>query len=247
MKKILEQIRTLGLFITGGVGYHLIYKTLNIKSDKEDDAKMDRIEKNTENISNKQESFHEEMKNKVSELNELAKKHFYDKNGNVKDNVNSNVSESLTDHVKGIKDIVIKRLSEAQKGGLEKQAEIENLQKVLVKTDELSDSIKEINNKFLSGLTNFFEYLDTLTLLQESSLFHFFIFIVILVSLINIIIVLFANEFINYFNLENRFPKLSIFFKLRLKWQKFYLITSFTILFILCFFAIFINILLFIN
>jgi hypothetical protein len=246
MKRIIEQIKTLGTFISVGVGYHVIDRGLNMKNDKEADARMDRMEQKLDTVASNQESHQSEMRNKFSELNEYANKNLYDNKGEVKEVVSKDVSESLTEHLKGFKESLIKHITEAKNGGLAKQAQLENWQKALEKVNEIDDYLTKDKDKFLSGLSNFFEYLDTLTLLQESSLFHVAVFIVIVLSLINIISVLFANEFINYFNLEKRFPKLAIFFKLRLKWQKFYLIMNFTILFIMCIFAIAINILLFI-
>lgn len=117
--------------------------------------------------------------------------------------------------------------------------------KVLKAANEMEDIIKNDKDKFLSGLSKFYEYLDSLTVLQESSLLHVVIFLVIIISLINIISVLFANEIIKYFNLENRFPKLAILFKLRIKLQKYYLFMSFTVLFIMCILGLVIDFLLF--
>ena len=62
-----------------------------------------------------------------------------------------------------------------------------------------------------------------------------------MVTIINIFSALFANEIIKYFNLENRFPRLSLFFKIRLTLQKYYLIWSAFVLMVVCIFAIIIN------
>ena len=51
-------------------------------------------------------------------------------------------------------------------------------------------------------------------------------FVVIILNVINILSVLFGNEIIRFFNLEERYPKLGIFFKLRIKLQRYYLMWS---------------------
>ena len=66
-------------------------------------------------------------------------------------------------------------------------------------------------------------------------------FVVIILNVINILSVLFGNEIIKYFNLENKYPKLLLFFKIRLTLQKYYLIWSALILMFVCIFAIIIN------
>ena len=70
-------------------------------------------------------------------------------------------------------------------------------------------------------------------------------FVVIILNVINILSVLFGNEIIRFFNLEERYPKLGIFFKLRIKLQRYYLMWSVFILFLVCISGIGIDILLF--
>jgi hypothetical protein len=67
-----------------------------------------------------------------------------------------------------------------------------------------------------------------------------------LVTIVNILGIFFGNEIIKYFDLEVKFPRLSNFFKLRAKLQRFYLMWNILILFVLCIGAIGINILVFI-
>jgi hypothetical protein len=43
-------------------------------------------------------------------------------------------------------------------------------------------------------------------------------------------------------NLDQKFPKISKFLKIRLKFQNYYLVLNFTFLFIICITAIFMNI-----
>ena len=108
--------------------------------------------------------------------------------------------------------------------------------------DEL---IKKINgetvNNFVSGLSDFYQFVENLSLLQHLVLLDILLFLVIILTIINIFSALFGNEIIKYFNLENRFPKLSVFFKVRSTLQKYYLIWSVFVLMFVCIFAIIIN------
>ena len=88
-------------------------------------------------------------------------------------------------------------------------------------------------------------YLDSLTLIQEGGLFHIMIFSTILVIIFDILGIFFGNEIIKYFNIENKFPSLSNFFKLRAELQRYYLMWNITILFVLSIGALGINILVF--
>ena len=95
------------------------------------------------------------------------------------------------------------------------------------------------------SIKNLYDFLDTLTLLEESAFLHIFMFIYILCCVANIISVLFGNEIIRYFNLEERFPKLSIYFKLRSKFQKYYLAWNIFGIIAVSLFAIGLNLLVF--
>ena len=127
------------------------------------------------------------------------------------------------------------------------------------KVDNLNNSINNFNNNndtsnflpdfdfdFLNiSLNSLNEYFDTLALSQVINIVHISSYILIFIFLIEIIGILFGNELIKYFNLENRFPKLAIFFKIRAKLQKYVLIWNFFIIFALCLFCISFNIFLF--
>ena len=101
---------------------------------------------------------------------------------------------------------------------------------------------------FLSYLNifNIYDYLDSLTLLEESSLLHIFMFSIILLILTGIIGTFLSNEIIKYFDLENKFPSISGFLKLRAKFQKYYLSWNIFFLLILIIAAILLNIFIFI-
>ena len=84
-----------------------------------------------------------------------------------------------------------------------------------------------------------------MTLLQESALLHIIIYIYILATVFNILGIFFGNEVIKYFELENKYPKLHIFFKLRAKFQRYYLFLIFFTLFLVCALGIFLDFLVF--
>ena len=103
----------------------------------------------------------------------------------------------------------------------------------------------ESTNKLVSVINRLYEYLDTLSILQESSILHILLFTVLTVTVLNILSVLFGIELIKYFKLEERMPKLAGFFRLRAQFQRYYLIWNVSILFTVCLFGIIVNLLLF--
>ena len=103
----------------------------------------------------------------------------------------------------------------------------------------------ESTNKLVSVINKFYEHLDTLSILQESSILHILLFTVLTVTVLNILSVLFGIELIKYFKLEEIMPKLAGFFRLRAQFQRYYLMWNVTILFTVCLFGIVVNLLLF--
>jgi hypothetical protein len=101
-------------------------------------------------------------------------------------------------------------------------------------------------NKFIPGLDDLNNYLNSLSLLELSALFNSVILFLICILITNIIITLTSNELINYLKLEDRFPKLSKFLKLRLKFQKYYVILHFIFIIFVAIGAIGLNSLVFI-
>ena len=95
---------------------------------------------------------------------------------------------------------------------------------------EANDKLAEVfnNSKLIPDLDfkSFYKFLDSLTLLEESSLLHILYIIVVLSIIFNIYSAFFANEIIKYFKLEEKYPKLNKIFKLRLQFQRYYLIMN---------------------
>ena len=119
--------------------------------------------------------------------------------------------------------------------------------------DKLEKTITEIlssnsKNNFMPdiGISKIYEYLDSLTLLEESSLLHIFMFSIILLILTGIIGTLLSNEIVKYFNIEDKYPSISTFLKIRSKYQRYYLLWNVFSLFIICFMGIGVNLMVFV-
>lgn len=122
------------------------------------------------------------------------------------------------------------------------QAEREkNLELLRIVDERIKNIINETGNNFVSGLSDFYQFVENLSLLQHLVLLDILLFLIVILTIINILSVLFGNEIIKYFNLENRYPKLSMLFKLRSTLNKYYLISRVFLLIFVCIFAIIIN------
>lgn len=127
----------------------------------------------------------------------------------------------------------------------------EQFSEVLKAADEIQKFLEDWNNggkNFLPDISfkDLYQYLDTLTLSQESALLQIIIFILLLLIVSNILAALFGNEIIKYFDLEKKYPKLNTFFSYRAKFQKYYLIWNIFQMFLLCILGLVINLLFFI-
>ena len=131
----------------------------------------------------------------------------------------------------------------------QKSKAVETLEKMANDYEVIGKIVEKITTggndgqKLVSNFVEiFYAYLDSLTLLQESAFIHILIYIIILFSIYNILAVLFGNEIIKYFA---KYPKLNIFFKLRAKFQRYYLLWHISCLFVICLFGIFLDLLVF--
>ena len=120
---------------------------------------------------------------------------------------------------------------------------ITNMVKSLDEVSKILDEIKKGGHKLISSLNDFYQYLDSLSLLQESAFVHILLFFVLILTIINILAVFFGNVFIKYFDLENKFPSLAKFFKLRSMYQNYYLLWNILLLMIICLTGIGLNLL----
>ncbi len=108
-------------------------------------------------------------------------------------------------------------------------------------------NIHNIIDLFTNFIENWYKLFSTLSFEQQYAIFHLSASLCILINLFNIISVLFGDQLINYFKLEERFPKLSFIFTIRRKLNKISLSFSFTIIIIIIFSLFYINSLVLIN
>lgn len=66
-------------------------------------------------------------------------------------------------------------------------------------------------------MSNYQSFLDNLNLHQKYALIHILLSIIIFISILNIMILYLGDEFIKYLNLEEKYPKLAKYIKLRRK------------------------------
>lgn len=243
LTKLKNIISGAGSFFAGAVGYHLVDRLLNLKESKEEslaqsvrDSKIDEIGANVENIK-------EKIIEGVTNLENAYKK----KQQDLSANEYEFIQKKLEAGNNGLKEATGLLNKESMSEQIIREAK-QNLNLTQNHYNEAYNKISELiekskNNLVSLDLSSFYDYLNSLTILQETALFHLLVLIAIIGIVFNIASVFFGNEFIKYFNLETKFPKFAIFFKLRSKYQKYYLILNISLMFILCFGGIFINIL----
>ena len=106
--------------------------------------------------------------------------------------------------------------------------------------------LQHLNNNFITDyIKNIYDYLDTLTLHEVSCILNILLFLTLIFTGLIILSMFYGNYLIDYFKLEERFPKLARLFKLRMTLQKYSIMWNIFIFFFICFFGIFVNLLIF--
>jgi len=156
-----------------------------------------------------------------------------------------NIWVDLNNHLS----LLIKRFTELnalpddKKGdGLEENfVEIdENLDKAIESSEKLLEIFnrksgnKVVGDEFLSEIMNilndFNNYMYSLPIEQHVAMTTILGCFIICLSLMSILSVLFGNFIVDYFKIDERYPRLKKYFDLRLKLQRFYLILDFSII-----------------
>ena len=75
-------------------------------------------------------------------------------------------------------------------------------------------------------IQNIQEFLSSLSLIQNLAIFNISIGTLILNALITIITIFYSDFSIDYFRLENKFPRLSKYFKIRKNFKQYYFFFS---------------------
>jgi hypothetical protein len=231
----------LGTFLSGVVGHHYIGKILDYKNEMaaSKDMEMRAISEaeNMEIVLNKLDS--------IIKQNEYLSK-------NVETLLDKHVPESQLSIFFCQKKIEINELLEI--GGnqckivkeiLDKDPDNINLDiyqaayRAAVRCDransDANEAVKKLietingNNNLVSdfNLEDFYKYLNSLNLIELSALYHIIVLALIAILSINVLSAVLGNEIINYFKLEENFPKLAAFLRLRLNFQRYYLILNF--------------------
>jgi hypothetical protein len=136
------------------------------------------------------------------------------------------------------------------------QAEINRIAKscnsVLETHEEMFKLLDSIStNKLLDDfniiLTKYQNYLSSLPLEKVGALGHILLCIGMLLSVGTIIFVFYGDFLINYFKLEEKYPKLAVIIRLRRKFQMFYLSINICFMILSLLLIIYVNYVVFIN
>lgn len=252
MNKIKNNLTILGTFLSGVVGHHYIGKILDYKSElaasKELEMRAISESENMEIMQNKLNSIIKNNTNLSQNIETLIDKHVPESLAFGESYVNElldfggkqckNVREILD---KGPDNLNLDFYQAAYKAAVAcEKANREASEGVKKLVDSINGSNKLVSD---FNLESFYEYLNSLNLLELSALYHIIVLVVIAILSFNVLSAVLGNEIIKYFKLEESFPKLAAFLRLRLKFQKYYLTLSFSLLFLLIFASIQINLL----
>ncbi len=124
-----------------------------------------------------------------------------------------------------------------------------DLNKLLSTTNDVIAELQKISkSKILPDISNltdfmtaYYKFLDSLSICQEAVFLNILVFIMLIIIVFNLSAVFFGNEIIKYFKLEQKYPKLAIFFKIRATFQRYYLFWNIILIFVLCFISILIS------
>jgi Rad3-related DNA helicase len=117
----------------------------------------------------------------------------------------------------------------------------ENIQNIINSKDGSSGSKSLIDNNFIESINQF---LSSLNFEQTLAILHISGSIFILISLYSIVLIFLGDYFINYFNLEEKYPKNANFIKVRRKFQNYYISINVIIIVFVLLTIIYINFLL---
>lgn len=263
MSNLLQRIKNTSLFFTGVLSHHFKCKLLDPnEKGAQQLAQEVRDQKNEVVAQNVLEIKDEEVSNVLQSLSKNLPINTTNNNTNNRNNddIIQSVSDK-TDDTNNLGTYIDQLLKTDSLNEQEVKAKIgESVSKILNNANDIQNFIVEYfsSNSTDGGVKNFIggsnfnleslsAYLDSLSLLQESALLHICILITILIVLINIFAALFANEILNYFDLENKYPSISGFLKLRAKLQKYYLTWNILLLLIIILATICIDILVFVT
>lgn len=236
-------------FLRGGVAYSLIDKLVNYRSDIAEGVLQSNRDQKIENMDSKIENIDSNVNNLVNfaeHLNVIKEcSQAYGNRNNVVI-LDRDLTLSQLNEIKTNGGNILTRLNEL-KSNVDWNLEgvYEQFLELLKNVDGMIENVSnnnDITNKFVGGFSDFFQSLESLSILQHSILLDILMFLLLIFTVINILSALFGNEIIKYFNLETRFPGLSLLFKVRSSLQRYYLMWNVFVLIFVCMFGIGINI-----
>jgi len=115
---------------------------------------------------------------------------------------------------------------------------VDNIQNIINSKDGSSGSNSFIGNNFIDSIN---QILSTLNFEQTLAILHISGSIFIIISLYSIMLIILGDFFIKYFNLEERFPKIANFIKIRRKFQNYYILINVIIIVLILLIIIYIN------
>ena len=227
--KVLDTLKETGKILLTIIVSHYVGKSMDAK-DNAEQAKQILENKNALlKLSSEKNEESENVRPFVENINKnIVKLENYYKNSD-SNNTTSNVIEEINTNAISEKNFINHILK--------------SLNNYSSELNKFLESLSSNTNNFISdfNINKLYEYLDSITLLQESALINILIFILILITVFNIITSMFANEIIKYFNIETKYPKLTNILKLRITLQKYYFMWSTFSLFMICLVGIAIN------
>lgn len=249
MRTIKNSLNTCGTFLAGVVGHHYLSKLLDYKSDmaaaNDKSLRDEASAQNMESLQTNLKEVESTMKNLSESVDKLLDKQVPEAKLNAvfqkleigKQQCNT-VVEILQKGPENVNlefyRIAYRAADACARANADASATLKDL------VDSLNNKSALVSNLNLDG---FYTYLDSLSLLELSALYHLIVLILVISITFNIFSAILGNEIINYFKLEEKFPRLASFFRLRLKFQRYYLTICFIWLLIICFASIILNIL----
>ncbi len=210
------------------------------KNDQIKDLAIDSLSKKEE-LLNKNNELVEESKNVYNCMQNVSEKwakivELYTKNNN-KTNNQSNDNSQINDNAPEILNELENTLNEIEKCN----EQFESIVKFAIKSTNDDNSKKFIDSdKIIEYLQN----INNLTFEQTVYVLHLTGAIGVLLSLISLITIFFSDFLINYFQLEQKYPRIAKFIQLRRKFQNYYFIVNSLIILVICVVTIYINLLL---
>lgn len=217
MKNLTNLLRQVGLFGGGVLGHYYGNKLLDSKNDQVEaelqesrDQILNDINERTLKIGDRLSQLHDKVNIDQKMMNLENQKILKDHLDKIRDNVDNikSVIEN-TNSLTPVQDAIKSHRDQIVKSG-----------------DSIEKIINDVfSNKFIGEnlITTIHNYLDTLTLLELSSLFNSVILMTLLLTSFSILSIFFGNELIRYFDLEKKYPSLSKILKVRSTLQRYYL------------------------